>query len=340
MSVGLARVRFVRRDPALVARINRQAPELLPWQMTPPLDIAPGPSCWIAQTFIHLRRRGLPVRLATTPSPRDVNVVHYDDLPSWKRLPFWAFLVVVQADRPRPALADIRLVQNRLGIEDAARDRFVVLWPQPGLVPRDPARGAQLSTVGYFGLPTYLAPSYRDVRMRSALAALGVSLEARFEPEQWTDYRAVDAVLAVREVSDFVLAVKPATKLLNAWRAGCIPIMGVESACRQLGRPGVDYLEVASPDGVVAAVRRLRDEPGAAARLRAEGTRTVAAYDDDALARQWVTVLEETALPAFERWQRAGTLAHVRAFPGRMLAHRRAAAAFWARVSPSRTGPV
>jgi Glycosyl transferases group 1 len=331
---SLERVRFVRRDRALVARINRQPPDLLPWQMDPPLDICPGPSCWIAQTFIHLRKRGFPVRLAAMPSPRDLNVVHYDDLPSWKQLPFWAFLAVVQADRPRPALADVRLVQNRLCIEDAARDRFVVLWPQPGLRPRDPARGARVSTLGYFGLETYLAQPYRDARMRAALGALGVALEPRFQPEEWTDYRGVDAVLAVREVSELVLAVKPATKMINAWRAGCIPIMGVESACRQVGRPGVDYLEVTSPDEVVAAVRRLREDPGAAERLRAEGRRAVAAYDDDALARQWIEVLDELALPAFERWRREGMLRHLRAFPARMLAHRRTAASFWTQVAP------
>jgi hypothetical protein len=330
---GLERVRFVRRDRALVARLNRQQPHLLPGQMDPPLDIGPGPNCWIAQTFVHLRQRGFPVRLATMLSPRDLNVVHYDDLPSWKQLPFWPFLAVVQADRPPPVLADVRLVQNRLGIEHAERDRFVVLWPQPGLRPRDPARGAQVSTLGYFGVQNYLAPPYRDERMRAALSAMGVALEPRFRPDEWVDYRAVDAVLAVRQVSELVLSIKPATKMINAWRAGCIPIMGVESACRQIGRPGVDYLEVTSPAEVVAAVRRLRDDPAAAQRLRAEGRRAAAAHDDDALVRQWVTILEETALPAFERWKREGTLHHLRAFPARMLAHRRAVASFLRRVT-------
>jgi hypothetical protein len=331
---GLDRVRFVRRDRALVARINQQSPNLLPWQMDPPLDIVRGTTCWIAQTFIHLRQRGFPVRLAARLSPRDLNVVHYDDLPSWKQLPFWPFLAVVQADRPPPVLADVRLVQNRLGIEDPVRDRFVVLWPQPGLRPRDPARGSQVSTLGYFGLDTYLAPQNRDRRMREALGAMGVSLQPRFRPEEWTDYREVDAVLAVREVSDLVLAVKPATKMINAWRAGCIPIMGVESACRQIGRPGIDYIEVTSPAEVVSTVRRLREDPAAAERLRAEGRRAVTTYEDDALVRQWVTILEETALPAFERWRREGTLRHLRDFPARMLAHRRAVASFLARVVP------
>src|SRR5580698_7473480 len=107
--------------------------------------------------------------------------------------------------------------------------------------------------------------------MRAALGAMGVTLEPRFQPAVWTDYLAVDAVLAVRETSELVLGVKPATKMINAWRAGCIPIMGVESACRQIGRPGVDYVEVTSPVEVVAAVRRLREDPAAAERLRAEG---------------------------------------------------------------------
>jgi hypothetical protein len=336
----LDRVRFVHRDRALVGRLNRQPPSLSPLEMRPPIDVGRGSDCWIAQTFIHLRRQGSPVVMASTFSWNEVNVVHYDDLLDWRRPALGAFVVAVQADRPRPVIAEVRVVQNQLGIEDAVHDQFIPHWSQPQLEARDPARGDAVTTLAYFGLAHYLAPPFRESPFRERLGALGVTFAPRYRPDAWGDYRDVDVVVAVREASDFVLAIKPATKLVNAWKAGCIPILGREPAYRQVGRPGVDYLEASTVDEVVGTIRWLREQPAAAAKLRREGARAFATYDDAALTRRWVAMLEGVALPSFEQWRRAGRLGRLMESPARLIAHRRAAASFWARVVPPGSGPV
>ena len=330
--MGLERVRFIHRDRDLVAQILRQPPSLMPLEMDPPLKISEGPHCWIAQTFIHLRRAGLPVRLASRASPDDINVLHYDDLPNWKRVPFWAFFVVVQADRPRPMIADVRVVQNKLGIRDEERDRFVPLWSQAGMLPRDPARGDQLTTLSYFGLDYYLAPPFREAAFLEKLASLGMSFQPHFSPAEWSDYRAVDAVLAVRNVTSFDLTIKPATKLVNAWKAGAVPLLGPEPAYRQIGRPGVDYLEVSSVEEVLEGLRVMKERPAESARMREEGARAMTAYTDEMLVHQWTELLQGTAGPAFEDWRRQGMIRHFLRYPARLRAHEKERAYFWANI--------
>jgi hypothetical protein len=330
--VGLDRVRFVHHDRKLVAQILRQPPELLPLEMDPPLRISEGPECWIAQTFIHLRRAGFPVTFAARPSPNDINVLHYDDLPNWKKVPFWAFFVVVQADRARPVIADVRVVQNKLGIRDENRDRFIPLWSQAGLLTRDATRGDQLTTLSYFGLDYYLAAPFREPEFREQLASLGVSFEPHFRPAEWSDYRDVDAVLAVRNVTSFDLTIKPATKLVNAWKAGVIPFLGPEPAYRQIGRPGVDYVEVSNVEDVLERLRWMRERPAEVARMREEGARAMAGYRDEVLVREWIELFQGTATPAFEEWRRQGMLHHFLRYPSRFLAHRKEKAHFWANV--------
>ena len=61
------------------------------------------------------------------------------------------FAVVAQADRPRPALSDMTVMQNGLMGETGLR-RTMPHWPQPGLIPRDPARGDRLETIAYLSL--------------------------------------------------------------------------------------------------------------------------------------------------------------------------------------------
>lgn len=329
---GLEKVRFVQRDSALVARVLEQPAHLSPAEMSPPIDLSAGADCWIAQTFVHLRRLGAPVRLASRLSPRAINVVHYDDLPGWKRAPFWAFLVTIQADRARPGIADLRVVQNELCVREPSRDHFMPLWPQAGLRPRDPRRRRSLSRLAYFGLEIYMPAELGGAAFRARLAELGVELAPRYRPELWSDYRDVDAVLAIREASAYGLSIKPASKLVNAWRAGALPIMGPEPAYRQIGRPGVDYLEVRSADEAVGALRWLRERPDEADRLRASGARAGRAYSDAEIARRWIELLEAVALPAFERWSGEGPLRHLLGLPGRLAAHRREIAYFRANI--------
>ena len=285
-----------------------------------------GSNSWITQTWIHLKRLGLPVELAADFRMDSINIVHYDHL-TLRRLPFRSFVVAVQADRGRPEMCDMRVVQNQLCIQDPTKDFWIPLWTQPGLVPRHLNWGSRLERIAYFGLDIYLAERFRSDDFQRRLAGLGMEFCTHFDRSEYFDYSDVDAVLAVRDVSEYDLSIKPPTKLLNAWRAGVIPLMGLEPAYQQVGKPGVDYFEVRSPDDVLKAIARLRSEPGLMERTIQAGTRRFSEFTDEAIAKRWIEFLRGPAEHMFLAWARRngglGYLGTLVGYPARYLRHRR-----------------
>ncbi len=278
-----------------------------------------GPDCWITQTYIHLKRRGNDVRLVSEIVPGQINVVYYDEI-VLKLRPDRAFIVAIQPDRPRPGVADIRITQNQLQVE-AATDHYMVHWPQPGLQPREASRGSRLERIGYLGLEIYLDPRLRDDPFRKRLADLGVELIIR--ERDWTNYRDLDAVLAVRHVSPFDLSIKPPSKMINAWRAGCPGLLGAEPAFQQLRISDLDYLEVRTPDQAIEAVRKLKADPSLYEAMIAHGRQRAEEFSIDRLTTRWEEILHGPAAQAYERWRRQPRLLHLARFALRAINHKR-----------------
>lgn len=105
------------------------------------------------------------------------------------------------------------VMQNGLMGETGLR-RTMPHWPQPGLIPRDPARGDRLETIAYFGSDQYEPQFVKTGAFQDALRQRGVRFVNRFQGE-WHDYQHVDAVLAIRDCPPVVLATKPASKLID-----------------------------------------------------------------------------------------------------------------------------
>lgn len=282
-------VRFVRRGvddrPAL------SGPEDLVW----------GADVWIRQTYECLHARGALVQLAGRPRPERINVLHADDFLRLAPGPD-CFTVVVRPDRPPVLGADHRIVQSPAAVR-GPRDHFVPHWPQPGLRPRDPARGDRPRRVAYFGRRDWLAPEFRSGEFRRALADLGLELVLR--EREWWNYEDVDVVLAVRRCHPVLLARKPAVKLTNAWAAGCPALLGREPAYRALRCSGLDYEEVETPEDAVAALRRLVHEPERFRGMVENGRVRAPAHGAEAVARRWLEVLDGPVRADFQRWRRA-----------------------------------
>ncbi len=72
--------------------------------------------------------------------------------------------VAIRADNSSPLLADFEILQSGRFADD--RNRFwIPFWPQPGLVPRDPARGTTLERVAYMGRIENLHPEFRGEQL-------------------------------------------------------------------------------------------------------------------------------------------------------------------------------
>ncbi|ASC71572.1 hypothetical protein XM38_025240 [Halomicronema hongdechloris C2206] len=270
---------------------------------------------WPIQTYVQLMKRGLNVELTRSYVPGQICVAVYEQL-SPKRLSFNSFVVACQHDRGRPELCNHRIVQNQLNVVDARVDHFVPHWPQPNIIPRDRNRGCQLDTLVYKGRSQHLAAPFRQEEFVTALHGLGIQLETSDENAQdlkqawkdWHDYSQTDAVLAVRESKPLLLSVKPASKLVNAWLAGCPALLGPEPAYQQLRRSKLDYIEVHSSEEAIAALRRLKEEPGYYQAMVENGWQRVRDYDADGVAKCWREILAGPVVEGYERWRRQSPL--------------------------------
>lgn len=227
----------------------------------------------------------------TTRAPDNaVAVFHYDTaLPSLGV--HRCFAVVVQADRPRPALADLVIRQNEAVADDAAHVSLPY-WPQPGLLERDPARENNIRHLAYFGSRQYVPAVLQDPLFRQKLEQAGLTFECRFRGS-WQDYRNTDLVIALRDSPPVVLATKPASKLINAWTAGVPALLGPEPAYRALRRSPLDYIEVSNGEDILSTVAELRAKPELYAAMRANGKQRSAAFSATEITKRWIAVLEE-----------------------------------------------
>ncbi len=219
-------------------------------------------------------------------------------------------LVGVRADNREPLLADFEIVQNGR-FADGRKRFFVPHWPQPGLIPRDPARGTRIERIAYKGFDANLHPGFRSAEWTGFLAGLGIEWvvdSVEFAGEQtdrlvleWPDFRTVDVFLAVRPEGrrrePALRTSKPATKLYNAWLAGVPSVLGPEHAFRELRQSDLDYQEAASVEEAKSAVLRLRDDPGLYQTMVENGRRRGAGFTAEALVPRWAELLFET-IPA------------------------------------------
>jgi hypothetical protein len=259
-----------------------------------PARLVLGEDYWIALTYARLRDAGLPVRLDNRLP--DVGVVVF--YAGHKRA-LWrqhhrgnrAWLVSVRSDRRPVGFADAEIVQNASSAD--GRCAFhLPHWPQPGLRPRDPARGATLRTLLFPGTPQNLHPAFASVRFRGFLSERGIALRQHDgeRPSAWPDYRDVDALIAIRPSGAELVRNKPAWKLFNAWLAGVPAILGPEAGYRELREDPLDYLEAHDLEGAMAAVERLRD-PGTYAAMVEHGRRRGHAFTTEATVERWRALL-------------------------------------------------
>lgn len=265
-----------------------------------------GEDAWILQTYIRLKRAGNEVELVESPPENGVVIFHGKHaralLRHRKRMKD-VVLVGVRGDLREVSLADIEVLQNGR-FADGIRRIFIPHWPQPGLIPRDRRRGATITRVAYKGFSGNLHRAFGSREWVDFLTSLSIAWDidaARFQGQAmlghtlaWHDYSTVDLVLAVRPPDRRLHTPKPATKLVNCWRAGVPALLGPEYAYRELRRSELDYIEIASLADAKAAVTRLAVDPGLYRAMVANGERRAAEFTNDEILKHWAALLYET----------------------------------------------
>lgn len=273
---------------------------------------------WTVQTYLRLSAAGVNCQLASDLPEEGIVLCHGNALrtaeikPSAKRL-----LVCMKAEGPLSA-APFHIVQNPTEASCFANRYFIPHWPQPQLFARDKDRGDRFENLAFFGHQDNLAKELQSYAWQVALAERGLRgrVVANSNPwnqyqnlnVRWNDYRDVDAVVAVRSFSPWRrwhtgrFSNKPATKLYNAWLAGAIALLGVESAYRKTGQPDQDYIEVESFKALLASLDRLKTDPALRRSLVTQGTLRSREYTPERIVRKWQVFLEAVAIPAYKEW--------------------------------------
>jgi hypothetical protein len=270
---------------------------------------------WILQTFVRLHAAGAPVRLVDRCPPAGMVVVHaaqFDRLLAEVGSRRALTLIVAQSDRPPEPRADFSIVQNALG---AGRNAFFIpSWSQPGLVPRDAARGTRVENVAYVGAIGELDPALASPEWAEQLRARGLHWDSRtitfsgndqiYRELRWNDYATTDVVVALRPAASWNARSKPAAKLQNAWTAGVPAIVSPEAAYRELRRSRLDYLEVRSAEEALAGIEALRSDPRLYTDMVTNGLERAKDFAPEKLVARWTDVLWR------EIPERAGSLTH------------------------------
>ncbi len=268
----------------------------------------PGKYNWTVKTYGYLSQMGFPCRLTSEMPDEGIIITHRQFfkntmIPNGKQL----FICVV-ADFYRHPFAQLHTVQNPRDplLLDAVAEwpaTFIPLWPESGLIPRDPARGDRFENVGYFGLPPRLAPQLRSEEFAARMRQHGFNF--RVVPrDRWNDFSDTDAVLAVRSFAQVSWHKFPPSKLYNSWLAGVPALLGAESAYQAERRNELDFFEVHSTDEVLETLLRLRADPALRAAVARNCAERAVGVDPKRIAEIWVTFLTTVAAPAWRDWQR------------------------------------
>ena len=228
------------------------------------------------QTYLRLTSAGEEVELSGTFQRDAINIAHVSELSLLER-PRGCFVAGVRADYPTRRWCNFHIVQNKSQV--CKNSVWIPHWPQPSLIPRDCARGSRIERVAYHGLNVnhYTRIARRAsgfFRVRTEIQGICNELDLDLVergPERWNDFRDVDVALGLRAFGKRSFDTKPPTKLIDAWLAGAVFIGGNDSAYKQVGIPGVDYLLAKTPAEVRAWLRELKDNAALQGRLTAQG---------------------------------------------------------------------
>jgi hypothetical protein len=287
---------------------------------------------WIVQGYLRLRgpleALGFKVSISDRFRRRAINLAHRDDLNRYGDPLHDCFVIAARADRPAVHVAAIEVVQNPMQLS-SPRSVMIPHWPQPGLIPRDAARGDRIARAVYYGRDNSVPRWYRGREFTEGLQGLGIAFEVC--DTGWHDYHDVDLLLAHRDETPAMLANKPASKLVNAWLAGVPALVAPEPAFTALRQSELDFIATTDAASTIAAITALAKEPRRYRAMVENGLGRAAEFDVEAIRSRWVDLITEVAVPAYERWRREPILARYIPFLLRMSSQKIEAKRFRAR---------
>jgi len=254
---------------------------------------------WLVQTYFELRDTGYDVSASAVADSQKVNVMHADDYVHLQNKDLF-FVAVVVADRRVYFPGNCSLVQNHNHLVSKA-DYWVPHWDQPGLIPRpslapDPDR---IFNVAFAGIPENSIELNRVIEQAAFERPVRISM---LSPHRWNDFSDVDVLVAVRDLNGKKHPEKPPTKLFNAWAAGVPFVGGMDSAYEQVGKPGINYLQVCNQTQLLNAISWLQDGDNWISLVDA-GKQAAEKFNRRKTREMWLAVLSGPVQEQFKAWE-------------------------------------
>jgi len=212
---------------------------------------------------------------------------------------------LIRADVPPGFRLPVRPVVEFMPIRATVTgewQRWLPPLPQRGLLPRREERFGRIRSLAFKGNPENAHPELKTELWKAELAELGIEwwLDAPAiwdgSDQRWHDFSEVDAVLCTRNPAMRTgLERKPATRLINAWRAGCVPFADRAPAYEELGTDGEDVHFIDRPANCLPLLDDLNRDPDRLQRfelrIRARGQD----YPPTEILARWQEALLEAA---------------------------------------------
>lgn len=266
-------------------------------------------AAWPIQTYLQLRCSGYSCSISSSLPQEGIVICVIDHLTLPLVSPTRTIVCCLGDRHPHP-LADFSVSQNPFQ-PCSGVNTCIPLWSQTNLKKRIQNRD-DIRNIDYFGKSINLNRSFFAPEFNRELSSLGMNFRYRQDSE-WNDFSTTDVATALRPQprEDWIL--KPPTKLINAWKAGCPAIVTPEPAYLAVRKSELDFLTAESADEVVARLKLLKDRPDLYEKMVLNGFVRYREFEDSNLQQKWIEFMENTVKPWHERYR-----SRPASFPGRI----------------------
>jgi hypothetical protein len=269
---------------------------------------AKGELTWCLQTFLNLSKlESLNLRCSNKLSEDCINIIHSDTLLNFRGTGNH-FIVCVQADYPRRHWSHYHLVQNKNQL--LVNTSYIPHWVQPGLIKRN-AKRKEVKRVAYSGQTFNKNLAGSEDIWKKMLEPHGIEF-ITLSNDSWHDLSTIDVLIGIRSFDSNPYNNKPPSKLFNAWHAGIPFIGGWDSAYRQVGVPGEDYLRVRTHQEALEAILNLKTDAGLYKKMVNNGTRKAALYTQETITKIWEETLLNPICQRYNIWKRRSSYERLR----------------------------
>lgn len=278
---------------------------------------------WIVRTYLQVKKSGIPCKIVDTIPEEGIVIADRDTLSNAYPYLGKVMLICAKGDREFHPSAHFHVVQNPVDIQNTKNSLwnpyYIPIWAQPGLVPRAIIRGSLVENVAFVGARDNLAKDFYSEKWNHALSSLGCNWAAIFDRKKWCDYSNIDIVVAVRSFDKNSHTHKPASKLVNCWRASVPAVLAPESAFLSVRESELDFLIVNSIEEAIDAVRSLKENPELYMSMIENGLKRAQEFDDEKIAEYWINFFQIRVFPEYTKWSKRSEASRISLFAKRYL---------------------